>query len=235
MNDFDPDSQAISRFALRELRRDELYLAAQLLGRGMCDNPMNVMTFGIAHRERRSRAMARFFLPVLQGLLARGLIMGAFDNACLVGVCVAACPRRCQPKTIEKLRVLPAIVFGNPIPTPLRVLKWVGEWSRRDPKEPHWHLGPIAVDWGLQRRGIGSALLSRFCADMDGKVALSYLSKRTDRRTWVSISDSDSLWLPKLKCWELQIGSCRDYRLSSWRWTSDFIPSLRTLKSETDE
>jgi ribosomal protein S18 acetylase RimI-like enzyme len=179
MNDFDPDSQAISRFALRELRRDELYLAAQLLGRGMCDNPMNVMTFGIAHRERRSRAMARFFPPVLQGLLARGLIMGAFDNACLVGVCVAACPRRCQPKTIEKLRVLPAIVFGNPIPTPLRVLKWVGEWSRRDPKEPHWHLGPIAVDWGLQRRGIGSALLSRFCADMDGKVALSYLE--TDR------------------------------------------------------
>jgi hypothetical protein len=104
MNDFDPNSQEISRFALRELRRDELYLAAQLLGRGMCDNPMNVMTFGIAHRERRSRAMARFFLPVLQGLLARGLIMGAFDNACLVGVCVAACPRRCEPKTIEKLR-----------------------------------------------------------------------------------------------------------------------------------
>jgi ribosomal protein S18 acetylase RimI-like enzyme len=151
MNDFDPDSQAISRFAL------------------------NVMTFGIAHRERRSRAMARFFLPVLQGLLARGLIMGAFDNACLVGVCVAACPRRCQPKTIEKLRVLPAIVFGNPIPTPLRVLKRVGEWSRRDPKEPHWHLGPIAVDWGLQGRGIGSALLTRFCADMDDKDALSYL------------------------------------------------------------
>jgi ribosomal protein S18 acetylase RimI-like enzyme len=59
------------------------------------------------------------------------------------------------------------------------VLKWVGEWSRRDPKEPHWHLGPIAVDWGLQRRGIGSVLLSRFCADMDGKVALSYLE--TDR------------------------------------------------------
>jgi ribosomal protein S18 acetylase RimI-like enzyme len=87
--------------------------------------------------------------------------------------------RDCQPKTIEKLRVLPAIVFGNSIPTPLRVLKWVGEWSRRDPKEPHWHLGPIAVDWGLQRRGIGSALLSRFCADMDGKVALSYLE--TDR------------------------------------------------------
>jgi ribosomal protein S18 acetylase RimI-like enzyme len=119
--------------------------------------------------------MARFFHPVLQGLYKRGLIVGAFDNACLVGVCVAARPRNCQPKTIEKLRVLPTIVFGNPIGTPLRVLKWVGEWARRDPKEPHWHLGPIAVDWGLRGRGIGSLMLARFCADMDDKGALSYL------------------------------------------------------------
>jgi ribosomal protein S18 acetylase RimI-like enzyme len=141
----------------------------------MCDNPMNIRAFGVEHRERRSRAMASFFHPVLQGLDERGQIVGAFDNACLVGICGAARPRRCQPKTIEKLRVLPTIMFRKPIGTSLRVLKWTGEWARRDLKEPHWHLGPIAVDWGLEGRGIGSAMLTRFCAAMDDMYALSYL------------------------------------------------------------
>ena len=60
MNEFNPDSQGLSGFVLRELQRHEVSLAAQLLGRGMCDNPMNVRAFGIEHRERRSRALARF-------------------------------------------------------------------------------------------------------------------------------------------------------------------------------
>jgi ribosomal protein S18 acetylase RimI-like enzyme len=107
--------------------------------------------------------------------MSERLVIRVPDNARLLGVSVAARPRHCQPRIKEKLRVLPTVVFGNPIGTPVRVLKWVREWARRDPAEPHWHLGPIAVDWGLQRRGIGSALLTRFCADMDDKDALSYL------------------------------------------------------------
>lgn len=175
MDHLNSNSKALSRFVLRQLRRDEIYVAAQLLGRGMCDNPMNIRAFGIEDRERRSQAMTRFFRAVLEGMYERGVIMGAFDNACLVGVCVSAGPQSCQPKTIEKLRVFPTILFGNPIATPLRVLKWVGEWARRDPKEPHWHLGPIAVDGRLRGRRIGSAMLTRFCGEMDDKNALSYL------------------------------------------------------------
>jgi len=54
-------------------------------------------------------------------------------------------------------------------------LRWVGEWARRDPAEPHWHLGPVAVDSHLQGQGIGSAMLVDFCARMDDERALSYL------------------------------------------------------------
>ena len=46
----------------------------------------------------------------------------------------------------------------------LRVFRWIGEWARRDPSEPHWHLGPVAVDPHLQGHGIG-----------DDCAALSYL------------------------------------------------------------
>jgi hypothetical protein len=62
-------------------------------------------------------------------------------------------PGFCQPGTIEKSRVLPAAVIGNPISTPFRILSWVGEWARRDPSEPHWHLGPVAVEPELQGQG----------------------------------------------------------------------------------
>jgi len=84
-------------------------------------------------------------------------------------------PGQCQLTAREKLRIVPAIVWGNPPPVPLRVLKGFGEWLRHDPLEPHWHLGPFAVDAQLQGRGIGSVMLGTFCACMDGFKALAYL------------------------------------------------------------
>jgi hypothetical protein len=62
---------------LRELEPVELNQAAQLLGRGLGDNPVNVRAFGIEDGERRSRALARFFVAVLQGLHQRGLMVAA--------------------------------------------------------------------------------------------------------------------------------------------------------------
>ena len=160
---------------LRELQRPEVRQAAELVGRGMCDNPANIRAFGIPDTERRWRALARFFVPVLHGLYRRGLILGAFRNGALVGVCGMARPGLCQPSALEKLRVVPSVFFRNPIGAPLRVLRWVGEWARRDPAEPHWHLGPVAVDPGLQGQGIGGAMLADFCARMDDCRALAYL------------------------------------------------------------
>jgi GNAT superfamily N-acetyltransferase len=164
-----------SSISLRALKFAELYPAAQLLGRGMCDNPTNVRAFGIDNVERRCRALARFFVPVLHGLYRRGVILGAFREAVLVGVCGMARPGLCQPTLGEKLRVVPAIVLGNPVSAPLRVMRWNGEWARRDPSEPHWHLGPVAVDSHLRGKGIGGAMLAHFCGRMDDYGTLSYL------------------------------------------------------------
>lgn len=84
-------------------------------------------------------------------------------------------PGLCQPTPLETLRVVPSLFFGNPIDAPLRVLRWVGEWARRDPTEPHWHLGPVAVDSPLLGQGIGGVMLADFCARMDDCRTLSYL------------------------------------------------------------
>ena len=167
--------QATPPLTLRELEPAARGEAARLLGRGMCDNPVKLQAFRIPDGERRSQALARFFVPVLDGLGKRGLILGAFRNTTLVGVYGAAPPGRCQHTPWQKLRVFPSLVSGNPLRTPFQVLRWTGEWARRDLTEPHWHLGPVAVDAPLRGRGIGGAMMAEFCARMDHGRALSYL------------------------------------------------------------
>ena len=158
---------------VRELQAVELAEAARVVSSGMRDNPANVHAFGQGDAEPRS--LVRFFRPVLHGLHKRGVILGAFRDNALVGVCGMARPGRCQPTLFEKIQVFPRLVFGNPLGTPIRVLRWVDEWARRDPTGPHWHLGPVAVDFQLQGQGIGGALLSSFCEHMDQEETLSYL------------------------------------------------------------
>lgn len=166
---------------LGQLRRTDLRPAALILGRAMRDNPMHLQVFAISDPEHRRRALERFFRPVLLGLLLRGLIYGAYRDHALVGICGMARPGSCQPTPLEKLRVVPAVVFGNPLRAALRVLNWTEAWAHRDPAEPHWHLGPVAIEPSLQRQGIGSALLTAFCAQRDADGAVAYLE--TDRQS----------------------------------------------------
>jgi GNAT superfamily N-acetyltransferase len=165
---------------LGELRRVHLRAAAQILGRAMRDNPLHVRAFAIADVDRRNRALERFFLPVLIGLHQRGLIYGAYRDGALVGICCMARPGFCQPTALEKLRVLPGVVFGNPLSAAFRVLNWTAVWGNRDPAEPHWHLGPVAIESCVQHQGIGTALLTAFCVHMDAYGAGAYLE--TDRQ-----------------------------------------------------
>lgn len=174
--------------ALRELQASELEEAARVVGQGMRDNPANIRAFGgptispdgkwplrLEDLERRSLALVRFFGPVLRSLYERGVILGAFRDGALVGVCGMARPGVCQPALLEKVSVARSLVFGNRVGTSLRVMRWASEWARRDPAELHWHLGPVAVDPRLRGQGIGGAMLAHFCRRMDDCAVLSYL------------------------------------------------------------
>jgi ribosomal protein S18 acetylase RimI-like enzyme len=160
--------------SMRELGSPDLAAAALVLARGMCSNPIDARAFG-GDPARRVGALARFFRPVLRGLRRRGSIVGAFRDGALVGVCAAAPPGRCQPALMEKLTIAPATLSRLGLGTPIRIARWTADWGRRDPREPHWHLGPVAVDTALQRRGIGSELLAGFCARLDELRAGAYL------------------------------------------------------------
>jgi ribosomal protein S18 acetylase RimI-like enzyme len=164
---------------IRNLEPTELAAAAAVLGRAMRDNPLHAAAFG-PDPDRREQALTRMFEPVLRHIARKGAVLGAFTGGSLVGVTGMAPPGRCAPTSGEKLDVLRAVVVGAGLTATLRLIQWVGVWSRQDPKkEPHWHAGPVGVERRLQGRGLGSVLMRVFCERMDAAGSVSYLE--TDR------------------------------------------------------
>ncbi len=102
--------RALINTTLCDLQAIELEQAARVVSCGMRDNPVNVRAFRIEDTDRRSRALARFFGPVLRGLHKRGMIKGAFRDNALVGVCGMAQPGSCQLTLLEKIEVWPSLV-----------------------------------------------------------------------------------------------------------------------------
>ena len=164
----------MSPITIRRLRNHELPIAALLLARAMCDNPIDVRAFG-GEAPRRRRSLERFYAPVLYGLDRRGQILGGFRDAEMVAICAFAPPGHCQATLAEKVRILPSVVLANQIGTAARIFQWVVAWSRRDPSEPHWHLGPVAVEPAVQGQGVGRVLMADFCTRMDECAGLAYL------------------------------------------------------------
>lgn len=172
------------KVAVRELRPADFRQAARILRCGMSENPVNLQAFRMAEKQRRCRALTRFFEPVLKGLHRRGVVLGAYLDSTLAGVCGVAGPGYCQPTVMEKLCLVPVVVYGNPIGTTMRMIKWADDWASRDLQQSHWHLGPLAVDPPFQHRGIGGAMLAAFCASIDVYGAVAYLE--TDKLENVS-------------------------------------------------
>ncbi len=82
---------------------------------------------------------------------------------------------KCQPGAEEKLVLVPRMIGAVGFPGFVRMLRWTGAWAAHDPAEPHWHLGPVAVDSHLQGKGLGSALMAEYCARLDSAKAVGYL------------------------------------------------------------
>lgn len=57
---------------------------------------------------------------------------------------------------------------------------WLNEWEKRDPKEQHWHLGPVGVLKSHRNLGVGSKLMERFCIEVDNSNSFAYLETDLD-------------------------------------------------------
>ena len=168
--------------AIEPLRPDEVRLAAAVLARGMRDNPLHVAALG-SPPQRRQRVLAALFRAVLP--LLPGAPLAARQAGTIVGVLGMTPPGYGgaghgwpRPRHLLRALVPTARLFLTLLADPratARVASWFVAWAQRDLPEPHWHLGPVAVEPRLQGRGIGSQLLTAFCAQMDALGAVAYL------------------------------------------------------------
>ena len=168
-----------NKVVIRQLRSDELSRAVQVIARGMRDNPLHIQAVG-ANPAARVVGLKRMFGNVLPVISRKGVLLGAFEEEELVGVTGMLSPRNCQPTPREMLTLIPKILTTVGARSFGRVARWMYEWRKHDPREPHWHLGPVAVDAHLQGRGIGSAMMTQYCALIDREHAIGYLE--TDKK-----------------------------------------------------
>jgi ribosomal protein S18 acetylase RimI-like enzyme len=164
---------------VRPLERDELVYAAGVGARGMRDNPMTIGVLGddASHRHRSLDRAYRAFLP----MMALPPLAG-FRGDHVVGIAGMAPPGRCQLSTSARLRLLPRT--RPRLRDMRRTFQWLSDWERRDIDEPHVHLGPVAVEPGLQGLGIGSQIMQHFAERMDDEDRVAYLE--TDKRSNVA-------------------------------------------------
>ena len=100
--------------------------------------------------------------------------VGAHLDDALVGVTGVAPPGACQPNAVQRLRMAPSILPSG-LRSSARVLMWVGAWADHDPREPHVHLGPLAVEPARWGQGVGSLILTEHCRRLDDQGAVGYL------------------------------------------------------------
>jgi len=157
---------------LGELAPQELDYAAQVLGRAFRDNPLSVAVFR-GREEGRRAALERLFAAHVPGLGRPPFC--ARRRGWVVGVAGMAPPGTCRFGPLRLLRVGAAVLWGGGPLALARALRVVAVWERWDPRERHWHLGPVGVDPSLQGMAVGSQMLERFCAYMDSLGELAYL------------------------------------------------------------
>ncbi len=168
---------------VRELADADLPAAVGVVARGMRDNPLHIAAFG-EDAQLRGQRLARMFAVALPLIQSRGVVLGAFDENTLTGIAGMVAPGRCQPSLSEKLSVLPRLVPAVSAGAFARVGRWMTTWAAHDLRQPHWHLGPVAVDAHRQGSGIGTSLMTEYCRRLDRVHAIGYLE--TDKLSNVS-------------------------------------------------
>ena len=163
---------ALERLEIGAAEPTEIEAVVGVISRGMRDNPTHVAALG-EDPDRREKKVRRIFSSVLP-VMGHSLILARHPDGTILGVLGMAAPGRCQANGKQKMKLSLGLLPLGPRALS-RSLRWVGTWEKSDPKERHWHLGPVAVDAHLQGMGIGTKLMRVFCAQMDAAGEVAYL------------------------------------------------------------
>jgi GNAT superfamily N-acetyltransferase len=148
--------------AITRMSAAELAEAGRVLGAAFVSSPLERAVRGTID-DRQRRGLVRAYTATCR---LPGHVSVASSDDRIVGAIRWVESPRCQLRWSRKLAMAPTAIssFGRNLP---KAMRWVGEWSMRDPSEPHVHLGPIGVEPALQGHGIGSQMLAVYCEQLD--------------------------------------------------------------------
>lgn len=157
------EAGALIEVEVRRMRPEERLATAAVAARGMRDNPIHVAAFG-SDPDRRVAVLERLFRALFAVVPEPPRV--AVRAGFVVGVCGATPPGACRLPPAALARVATAVARSG-VGSFARAVRWLEAWGVRDPEAPHWHVGPVAVEGGLQGLGIGSRLLADLAGALD--------------------------------------------------------------------
>lgn len=148
------------KLEILKLRENDLSQAAVLLSEAMLDNPLHVAVFGMDVVKRQTNLLI-FFKLLLPVVYARGYLYGAVKSGNLIAVLGVMRPDTCNLSIGQKAALICNIFKSFDFSSSLKISYWLFIWYLNDFKQPHWHLGPLAVMTNHRRLGIASQLLNK--------------------------------------------------------------------------
>lgn len=167
---------------LKESQAEE---TVELLAKAYLTNPINVAALGTGRAGFRLNKK----LFSLMATVTHGNAFVATQNGRILGMLSFSRYPNCLLSKWRQAWLIPRLLLNVGSATP-RVLRWYSSWNQMHLREPHSHLGPIAVQPEFQRRGIGAKLMEYYCSILDQSAEVGYLE--TDRYENIKFYDKFS-------------------------------------------
>ncbi len=131
--------------AVRRMSPGEMVNACQVLGLAFADNPSTLANVH-GDRDKARRTTERAVRVVKLGTRCSHVLVAEQDDR-LAGVLNAVPWPHCQLRPWEKFKTAPTMiaVMGSALP---RALTMMNARAKHDPREAHWHIGPVGVHPG---------------------------------------------------------------------------------------
>ncbi len=160
----------MSNLQISFMEQSDIPQSAKVLSIAMLNNPNHIGIL-LGNGEKQRQIIEKMFVDLFSYL--PGVVFLAREDQTIIGVMRM---KSCIGKVIDA-----PDVPEDENNIDWRKSVWFKEWSKHDPDEQHWHLGPIGVLPTHQGAGIGSLLMERFCKEVDACMAKAYLETDLDQ------------------------------------------------------
>ena len=161
----------MSKITISFLEMGDIEKAARVLSIAMQDNPIHLAVYQNSDENTRIEIESDF-----KNLLKNrpGIVFVAKEKHEIIGVMrMNSCSGKDTANGEMKSKDENSLDWRREV--------WMNEWNSHDPKDQHWHLGPIGVLPAYQGSGVGSMLMTRFCLEVDACKANAFLE--TDKES----------------------------------------------------